>query len=217
MMNAFSTYFIIVDSQEEVRRIELYLETVLADVQQKVNIKYMYGFDMEGSKEEISDAYTRIKARLEEDSELLVSGYGECRSNNRDSFYTLYGGLFFIGILLGLLFSVGTILIIYYKQISEGYYDKERYIIMQNVGMSKKDVKASIRSQVRTVFLLPLAMAGIHLLFATPILLKIMNILNLTNKRLFILCTIGCYLVFGLLYMLIFAWTNRIYYEIVKK
>ena len=109
------------------------------------------------------------------------------------------------------------ILLIYYKQITEGYYDRERYVIMQNVGMSQKDVKASIHSQILTVFFLPLITAGIHLFFAYPIVEKILAILNLSNTRLYVYCTIGCVAVFSLLYVIIYGWTAKLYYAIVKK
>ena len=116
-----------------------------------------------------------------------VTGRVESKVEGAQGFYDIYGGLFFIGIFLGLLFTVAMILLIYYKQITEGYYDRERYVIMQNVGMSQKDVKASIHSQILTVFFLPLITAGIHLIFAYPVVEKILAVLNLSNTRLYVL------------------------------
>ena len=112
---------------------------------------------------------------------------------SRDSMMSLYGGLFFIGITLGLLFLVATVLIIYYKQISEGYDDKQRYVIMQNVGMSKKEVKKSIHSQVLTVFFLPLVTAVIHICFGFKVITKLLKLLNLSNVTLFFWCTVAYY------------------------
>ena len=106
---------------------------------------------------------------------------------------------------------------IYYKQITEGYYDRDRYIIMQNVGMSQKDVKASIHSQILTVFFLPLITAGIHIIFAYPVIEKILAILSLTNTGLYIICTVVCFAVFSLLYVIVYLWTAKLYYGIVRK
>ena len=140
----------------------------------------------------------------------------EGRLSGREDFYSVYGGLFFIGIFLGLVFLMATVLIIYYKQISEGYDDKERFAIMQKVGMSKKEIRSSIRSQVLTVFFLPLVMAVIHIAFAFPIVTRLMAIMNLTNVGLFAACTLGVILVFGVLYGIVYGVTARTYYKIVE-
>ena len=142
--------------------------------------------------------------------------YGiENRTEGRAEFYSLYGGLFFLGIFLGLLFVMATVLIIYYKQISEGYEDKERFAIMEKVGMSNAEVKASIRSQVRTVFFLPLVTAACHLAAAYPMLKKMLALVALYNGTLFAWCLAGTVLVFGLIYLAVFAVTSRSYYKIV--
>lgn len=112
---------------------------------------------------------------------------------------------------------MATVLIIYYKQISEGYDDRERFVIMQKVGMSLDEVKDSIRSQVITVFFLPLAAAGVHVIFAFPIISQILALLNLANTKLYILCTVGCFLVFAAMYILIYAVTAKTYYKIVSR
>ena len=143
--------------------------------------------------------------------------YSESRSSNKDEFFVTYGGFFFLGIFLGIMFLMVTALIIYFKQISEGYDDKERFIIMQKVGMSKKEVKASIASQVRTVFLLPIIAAAIHVAFAYPIVIKLLALLNLTNANLFRLCLVGTILVFTVVYYLVFKCTSRTYCRIVGK
>lgn len=141
--------------------------------------------------------------------------YG-CIASDKDEFLSVYGGLFFLGIFLGTLFTMAMILIIYYKQISEGYDDKRRFEIMQKVGMSKKEVKKSIQSQVKTVFFIPLVTAVIHLAFAFSMIRKLLSVLNLTNVTLFIICTLVTVLVFTILYAVVYALTAKTYYKIVE-
>lgn len=112
---------------------------------------------------------------------------------------------------------MATVLIMYYKQITEGYEDKQRFMILQNVGMSHHEVKQTIRSQILTVFFLPLITAGIHIGFAFPFLYRIMTLMNLFNLRLFTFCSIGCFLAFALFYGITYWLTSKLYYGIVKK
>lgn len=135
----------------------------------------------------------------------------------REDFFSLYGGLFFLGMFLGLLFLLGTALIIYYKQVSEGYEDARRFSIMQKVGMSRQEVKGSIHSQIILVFFLPLLTAVLHLTFAFPMLRRILALLDLANFQLILLSTIGCAAVFAVVYFLIYACTARTYYKIVAQ
>ncbi|MDE5853798.1 MAG: ABC transporter permease, partial [Ruminococcus sp.] len=146
-----------------------------------------------------------------------ISYYAECREAERDSIYGLYGGLFFLGIFLSVLFTIAAVLIIYYKQISEGYDDKNRFEIMQKVGMTEQEVKKSIHSQVLTVFFLPLVTAGIHTAFAFPLIKKILAMLQLNNTKLYAICTIVSLLIFALIYGIIYLLTAKVYYKIVKK
>lgn len=139
------------------------------------------------------------------------------KSEALQAFRDTYSSLFFLGIFLSILFIMATILIIYYKQISESYDDKERYEIMQNVGMSHTEVKRTIRSQVLTVFFLPLIVAGVHVAFAFPIMSRVLSLLGLMNVTLYIICTVICFLVFALMYGIIFAVTSRLYYKTVNK
>mgnify|MGYP004462867973 FL=1 len=138
------------------------------------------------------------------------------QSSIRETLLNAYGGLLFIGIFLGILFTVATILIIYYKQISEGYEDHDRYVIMQKVGMSREEVKASIRSQILIVFFLPLVTATIHVLFAYPVIERLLRMVQLDNRMLFIGCIFGCVLIFGILYACVYAITSRVYYKLVQ-
>lgn len=146
-----------------------------------------------------------------------VAYYSECREEKRDSAYGLYGGFFFLGLFLSVLFTIAAVLIIYYKQISEGYNDKSRFEIMQKVGMSEHEVKKSIHSQVLTVFFMPLITAGIHTAFAFPIVKKILAMMQLTNTKLFLFTTIGVYLAFAVIYAAVYLMTAKVYYKIVKK
>lgn len=139
------------------------------------------------------------------------------RAVDKYDFLDLYGGLFFLGMFLGTLFIMAAVLIIYYKQISEGYDDKKRFEIMQNVGLSKSEVRSSIHSQVLTVFFLPLIAAGVHMTVAFPILQKLLEGLNMKNTELFMFCVIGCFLVFAVFYVIVYLLTARSYYKIVSK
>lgn len=130
--------------------------------------------------------------------------------------YMLYGSLFFVGVFLGTLFLIATVLIMYYKQVVEGFEDRKRFKIMQNVGLSKTEVKKSIGSQVLTVFVLPLAVAVIHVAVAFPVLTKLLAALQLTNTSLFALCTVLTALVFAVGYAVVYALTSRVYYKIVN-
>lgn len=135
----------------------------------------------------------------------------------RPEIFGIYGGLFFVGIFVGILFLVTTVMIIYYKQVSEGYDDRERFCIMQKVGMSREETKAVIRSQIMQVFFLPIAAAVVHICFAFKIINDAMELLYFTNTELFIACTIGTVLIFTLLYFVVYMLTARIYYKITSQ
>ena len=137
------------------------------------------------------------------------------RQDNAVDLYTMYGGFLFLGVFLGLLFLLSTVLIIYYKQISEGYEDQRRYQILRQVGMSPREVRASIRSQVLLVFFLPLVTAGIHVAAAFPMLCKMLELFNLYDTRLFALSTAGTLLAFCAIYALVYGLTARAYRRIV--
>ena len=135
----------------------------------------------------------------------------------RDVFYALYGGFLFLGMFLGLLFLMATALIIYYKQISEGYDDRDRFVIMEKVGMTKSEVKKSIHSQILTIFFLPLLVAGCHVAGAFPLIKRILAILGLNNIPLFAGCILATLLIFGVIYGLVYGLTAKVYYKIVSR
>ena len=130
-------------------------------------------------------------------------------------FYTMYGGFLFLGIFLGLLFLLATVLIIYYKQVSEGYEDQRRYQIMQQVGMSPGEVALSIQGQILLVFFLPLLAAGLHILVAFPMICRILELFSLCDTRLFALCTAGTLAAFAAVYAMVYGLTARTYERIV--
>ena len=135
--------------------------------------------------------------------------------DSAEGIYGMYGSFLFLGILLGLVCLFATALIIYYKQISEGYEDRGRYQIMEKIGMSQAEVKSSIRSQVLLVFFLPLAAALVHICFAFPMLTKLLRLLLLTRTSLFMLCTALTFGVFALVYVVIYSVTAKTNYKIV--
>lgn len=179
-----------------------------------------YDFDLgcdEDTQIEIyNDLYERI-AQTAEESQDQVSYMLESRAQGRGDITALYGGLFFLGMLLGAVFLFGTVLIIYYKQISEGYEDQGRFGILMKVGMTRREVKKSINSQVLTVFFLPLLVAGLHLGFAFPLISKILGLMATGGTvKLLINVTIGCYLIFAFFYVVVYMVTSKNYYIIVN-
>ena len=195
----YKTLYIVFANAEQIERIEPF--------------SYADKFNLKGDDGKQKEALEQIQNEF---YEKIPDGMMESRMLSRSSFYELYGGLFFIGIYLGSMFIMATVLIIYYKQISEGYDDRERYQIMQKVGMSKKEVKRSIRSQVLSVFFLPLVVAVIHVAVAFKVMTKILGVLNLTNVSLFAVCTIITIAVFAAFYIIVYSITAKEYYRIVN-
>ena len=186
------------------------------DTESGYDICLFYGADVDSDADTQLEMYSDIMSHFKEYG-LTYDGILNCREAEHESFMALYGSLFFLGVFLGALFLMATILIIYYKQISEGYDDKERFEIMQKVGMSQNEVKSSIKSQIMTVFFLPLIIAGIHVAFAFPIVKRLLLLMNMTNTALYIKCTILCFIIFAVFYVLVYLLTAKIYYKIVKR
>lgn len=206
----FLNYFVVVSDinvLEELRRSSELQE------QNAAAVRYMLGFDTVGPRDEAVAAFRELRASLSAEKNTFV--VVQSREADRMDFYSLYGGLFFLGIFLGLLFLLGAVLIIYYKQITEGFEDRQRYIIMQQVGMSREEVKDSIRSQVLSVFFMPLVAAAVHVAFAFKMITKLLLVFNLTDTMLFITCTVITFLAFALLYGVVYRTTARVYYRIV--
>lgn len=180
--------------------------------------EWLVGFDCETSEEE-AVAYSNIVdifPNITSEDASFQTVYIESREAQRFSFYEMYGSLFFLGIMLSIVFLIAAVLIIYYKQISEGYEDQNRFEIMQKIGMTDHDIRKSINSQMLTVFFLPLVMAGIHLAFAFPFIAKILVMFAFTNTMLNICVTVICFLIFGLFYTIVYKITSNSYYAIVS-
>ncbi len=178
------------------------------------NIYWEYSLDFDGvSKEEMLQLYQTLRSSVLSDT---GDNTLSCRDAQEVDFYSLYGSLLFLGLFLGALFLMATVLIIYYKQISEGYEDKERFAIMEKVGMSQQQVRTAIRSQVRMVFFLPLLGAIIHLAASFKMISKLMAALGLQNIPLFALCCAGTVAAFAVGYFIIYHLTARTYYKIVR-
>lgn len=174
-------------------------------------------FNLDGSDDEKISCCNKIEDSLTSYAKGEKSYYSiDGKQENRSVFYGLYGSFLFLGIFLGFMFLMITVLIMYYKQISEGYDDKERFAIMQKVGMSKAEVKKSIHSQVITVFFLPLVAAIIHIAFAFKVITKLLALLNLLNVSLFFWCTVATIIAFAIIYAIVYALTAKTYYNIVE-
>lgn len=139
------------------------------------------------------------------------------REAERDNFYTMFGALLFLAIFLGIIFVLATVLIIYYKQVTEGYEDCGRFEIMKKLGMNQKDIKSSINSQMLTVFFLPIIMACVHLAFAFPIVSKLLLCFGFSDKGFFALVNVVCALVFSVFYVIVYRITSKSYYNIVNE
>lgn len=219
-MNIIPTVFLVVpDLEPVITAVNGELESFLSG-EDLCRQELYYGFDTDLSADDEVALASAIRACIRE-MELdhtggFYSASVECRENERSDFYGTFGGLFFLGILLSIVFLMATVLIIYYKQVSEGYEDQGRFAIMQKVGMSKADIRRNVNSQVLTVFFLPLLTAVLHLCFAFPMVKKLLMLFNLQNMPLMLTVTAATVLAFGILYGLIYKLTANAYYTIVS-
>lgn len=182
-------------------------------------LNYTYQFDLSGTDDEQLDALHTLLSDPAFESAAEAANVNYTTDMRADGYPTLrstYGGFLFLGFFLGFVFLFATVLIIYYKQVSEGYDDRGRFRIMQQVGMTPKEVKATIRTQVLLMFFLPLVTAAIHIAFAFPLIKQIVFAFGLQNVHLFLLCTLGTFGVFALLYTFVYLLTARTYYRIVR-
>lgn len=219
-MQIFPTMYLFVPDFEAVT--EPLLENSMAENGfQLVSLHWSYGFDLPCDDEKQIAIEDQLQRELDElhtyskdfiDFRVIIEGV----ASERADFYGVYAGLFFLGILLGIVFIFAAVLIIYYKQISEGYEDQSRFEIMQKVGMTRREIKKSINSQILTVFFMPLITAGVHLAFAFPLIRKLLLIFGLTNVSLLIVTTVCCYLIFALFYVIVYRVTSRSYFSIVS-
>lgn len=185
---------------------------------QLMSKKWTYNFDTTVDKDkqaELNREIRNLKESLFADNE-KIRIKTESREASRDDYYSMFGGLFYIAIILSIVFIIAAVLIIYYKQISEGYEDRARFDIMQKVGMTKREIKKSINSQLLTVFFLPLAAAGLDLAFAFPMIKRILMVFNLNNPMLFAMTTLISFAVFAVAYTIVYKITSNAYYGIVS-
>ena len=186
------------------------------------NLTLHLGLDITGSETDKIDFGTPVMEVVKDlrkngglsENSWITSGI---RQQEYESYYADNGSLLFIGIFLGSLFLMGTAMIIYYKQISEGYEDQKRFEIMQKVGLSRREVRSSVRRQILMVFFLPLLMAMLHITMAFPMIRRLLLLFGMTNTKLFIGCTAGTVLIFAVVYGLIYLMTARSYYHIVER
>ncbi len=179
---------------------------------------WWYGFDSTLSAEEQIQYYSPdLSKKVYEEyfGGNWVMSY-DSLAEKRSEYYGMFGGLLFLGIFLSLLFVLSAVLIIYYKQISEGYEDASRFEIMQKVGMTKADIRKSINSQMLSVFMLPVLMAAVHIAFATPIMLKLLKMCGFMNTWLFLGVTAACLGAVVVVYAIVYKITSEAYYRIVS-
>lgn len=214
--------YIILDNDESVQELYDMQEKMLGKGANYYTNKIRFDFKS-GNKKQKAAAYKKIdnvvKKYFKEnknDKKEISSYWVESRQENEQNFYLLYGGLFFLGIFLGTMFLIVTVMIIFYKQITEGYDDRERYQILEKVGMSSREVKDTIKSQIRIVFVLPIFAAAVHVTAAFPMVNRILKMLNLNNEKLFAGCLAATIIVFAVIYYFVFKVTSRAYYKIVK-
>ena len=182
--------------------------------------QYYGGMNVTASEEEqlkLANDYSKFLDDF--NRELSKEGsyvYGSNLADSSAQMSALFGGVFFIGIFLSIIFMVGTVLVIYYKQISEGYEDRERFIILQKVGLDQKQIKQTINKQVLTVFFLPLLFAFLHLAFAYHMLSLILKVIGVLDATMMLTVTLSICAIFLIVYVLIFMITSRSYRKIVQ-
>lgn len=201
-----SGYYIVMADQNEI-------DAFVGENKEYVTTAYYHAVDLQGKKADKLKALQEVQDQVKSNEKSIQT---EIRELSKDDFYSLYGAFFFLGIFFGILFLMATVLIIYYKQISEGYSDRERFEIMRKVGMSQREVKQSIRSQVLSVFFLPLIVAVIHIAVAFKVITKLLAALNLTNVPLILGSTAVTVVVFAVFYGIVYGITTKEYYRIVK-
>lgn len=213
----YPTMYLVVPDGDTMNRLYEYQYSVYGE-KAASSLQTCMGFDLDCNADTQIELTKQLYDQFAEGSETHPNFYYEIKGleTQRYSFYSLFGGLLFLGILLSVVFLFGTVLIMYYKQISEGYEDAARFEILQKVGMTRKEIKKSINSQILTVFAAPLLASGVHLCFAFPLIQKLLLMFGLSNTPLLVGVTVGSYLIFGVLYAVMYKATSRSYYQLVK-
>lgn len=205
-------YNIVVSSDEKLAEIDKMQKEIFT---YPSSLRYEVQFDVEGGEEAANALYDRLLQKLDETEGMplyLVGNRYEFRTQN----YLMYGSMLFLGIYLGSLFLMATVLIIYYKQIIEGYEDRDRYVIMRKVGMDKREIKRSVKSQIIILFFLPLGTALMHCAVAFPLMRQVLQAFYMNNTLLFAGVTVIVAGIFSVCYVLVYSITARSYYHIVS-
>lgn len=209
--NIMDTYYVVVKDNADVKKIESALK-------KKLNISDGEGeiFNYVGLN--ISDKSKEAKVienfkQLEKEGNINIEGKAE----NETNFKGFYASFLFIGVFISMIFVVSQVVIMYYKQISEGYEDKGKFGIMRKVGLTDKQIKQSIRSQVLLIFFAPLAVATLHTVVAYPFIEKILKLFLATNNNVFLIALAVTIAVFAVFYLIVYLITSRIYYRIIKE
>ena len=194
-------------------------QPLVRSVGSAMSMRYYYGIDT-GLKGEKQDAANDELIDTVCRGTSLQCSYDffnvESRESSRADYYSIYGGLFYLGVLLCVVFVCATVLIIYYKQVCEGYEDQARFDIMQKIGMTRREIRRSVNSQLLTVFFLPLLGAGLHLAFAFPMLRRLLMLFELQNVALFAWASVVTFAVFAVFYSIVYRVTSAAYYSIVS-
>ncbi len=205
----FNTVCVVLPDLSSVTALQSQVQSVHPDT--SITLESLYCFDIDG-EEDTQRSLAGILSEQTRDMPVSV----DARATETQDFLSIFGGLFFLGIFLGLVFLLATVLIIYYKQITEGYEDQSRFLTLRQVGMQQQEIRRTIHSQVLTVFFLPVFAAGVHTAFAFPLLSKLLMLFNLFNQPLLIGVTLGVFLLFGAAYGAVYLLTSRFYYQIVS-
>ena len=194
----------------------LRIESVQREAYEKnaSRIQADYRFNLTGTDAQKAVCEEAVHQYAFRESGMISTASGK-QEDYLNDYLPMYGAFFFIGMFLGFLFTMVTVTIIYYKQLSEGMDDAGRFQIMQKVGMTRLEVRSSIRSQVLTVFFLPLFTAAVHVAFAFPMITYLLRAFGMDDVLLFAQCTLGCLGVFAALYVAVYLLTARAYYRIV--
>ena len=209
--NVFDTYYVVVKDNTDVKKIESALKKKLNMSDEEGEVYNYVGFNISDKTKE-AKVIENFK-QLEKEGNINIEGKAE----NETNFKGFYASFLFIGVFISMIFVVSQVVIMYYKQISEGYEDKGKFGIMRKVGLTDRQIKQSIRSQVLMIFFAPLAVATLHTVVAYPFIEKILKLFLATNNNVFLIALAVTIAVFGVFYLIVYLITSRIYYRIIKE
>ena len=209
--NAFDTYYVVVKDNTDVKKIESALKKKLNMSDEEGEVYNYVGFNISDKTKE-AKVIENFK-QLEKEGNINIEGKAE----NETNFKGFYASFLFIGVFISMIFVVSQVVIMYYKQISEGYEDKGKFGIMRKVGLTDRQIKQSIRSQVLMIFFAPLAIATLHTVVAYPFIEKILKLFLATDNNVFLIALAVTIAVFGVFYLIVYLITSRIYYRIIKE